>query len=277
MNRAPAPRDTWWNDHQRKCGGTFTKIKEPEKPTKKSKSESTSKNEKGSKVLKTKNVDGKDSITNWFPKKNETTTKEANKINKQSSASKTSRNVGSSTITTSSKKDHVISNNNEVFQSSSDNSSSNIYGFKMSANEKSSVPAASFSGAGQTIGKLNNNGQNREGFLQRLEKNMRSKETSNDKINVNRTGRNSVTESQHNINTGLPNRFNHANQRLLNESKTKNLSKNVDSTLYTGGSGVIHISDEEDIDAGGVLIDCPACPAKVAEHELNAHLDICLK
>lgn len=30
MNRAPSPRDTWWTDHQRTCGGTYTKIKEPE-------------------------------------------------------------------------------------------------------------------------------------------------------------------------------------------------------------------------------------------------------
>lgn len=37
MNRAPGPKDFWWEDHQRNCGGTFIKIKEPEprvKPTK---------------------------------------------------------------------------------------------------------------------------------------------------------------------------------------------------------------------------------------------------
>ena len=30
MNRAPSKNDTWWSDHQRNCGGTYTKIKEPE-------------------------------------------------------------------------------------------------------------------------------------------------------------------------------------------------------------------------------------------------------
>ena len=30
MNRAPSSRDPWWADHQRTCGGTYTKIKEPE-------------------------------------------------------------------------------------------------------------------------------------------------------------------------------------------------------------------------------------------------------
>ncbi|OQS03606.1 hypothetical protein THRCLA_04072 [Thraustotheca clavata] len=30
MNRPPGPRDPWWNDHVSKCGGIYTKIKEPE-------------------------------------------------------------------------------------------------------------------------------------------------------------------------------------------------------------------------------------------------------
>ena len=30
MNRAPSPRDPWWSQHQRSCGGTYEKIKEPE-------------------------------------------------------------------------------------------------------------------------------------------------------------------------------------------------------------------------------------------------------
>ena len=30
-NRAPGPNDQWWGQHMRNCGGTFMKIKEPEK------------------------------------------------------------------------------------------------------------------------------------------------------------------------------------------------------------------------------------------------------
>ena len=30
MNRAPSKNDTWWAEHQRTCGGTYTKIREPE-------------------------------------------------------------------------------------------------------------------------------------------------------------------------------------------------------------------------------------------------------
>uniref|UniRef100_A0A8C6ULP1 DNA-dependent metalloprotease SPRTN n=1 Tax=Neogobius melanostomus TaxID=47308 RepID=A0A8C6ULP1_9GOBI len=30
MNRAPSHLDPWWEDHRRTCGGTYTKVKEPE-------------------------------------------------------------------------------------------------------------------------------------------------------------------------------------------------------------------------------------------------------
>lgn len=33
-NRAPSKNDLWWNEHQRTCGGTFIKVKEPEKKKK---------------------------------------------------------------------------------------------------------------------------------------------------------------------------------------------------------------------------------------------------
>ncbi|KFD72285.1 hypothetical protein M514_01306, partial [Trichuris suis] len=31
MNRAPGPNDYWWKNHMETCGGTFVKVKEPEK------------------------------------------------------------------------------------------------------------------------------------------------------------------------------------------------------------------------------------------------------
>ncbi|NXN87149.1 SPRTN protein, partial [Bombycilla garrulus] len=37
MNRAPSAHDFWWDEHQRTCGGTFMKVKEPEKFSEKSK------------------------------------------------------------------------------------------------------------------------------------------------------------------------------------------------------------------------------------------------
>ncbi|KAM7027583.1 DNA-dependent metalloprotease SPRTN [Passerculus sandwichensis] len=37
MNRAPSAHDFWWDEHQKTCGGTFTKVKEPDKFSEKSK------------------------------------------------------------------------------------------------------------------------------------------------------------------------------------------------------------------------------------------------
>ncbi|KAM4632791.1 DNA-dependent metalloprotease SPRTN [Polymixia lowei] len=39
MNRAPSSLDPWWADHQRSCGGTYTKVKEPEGYRKKGKAD----------------------------------------------------------------------------------------------------------------------------------------------------------------------------------------------------------------------------------------------
>ena len=50
MNRAPSKNDIWWAEHQRTCGGTYTKIKEPEgygKKKTKGEKEEKSKGEKG--------------------------------------------------------------------------------------------------------------------------------------------------------------------------------------------------------------------------------------
>uniref|UniRef100_UPI003AAEE435 DNA-dependent metalloprotease SPRTN n=1 Tax=Centroberyx gerrardi TaxID=166262 RepID=UPI003AAEE435 len=41
MNRAPSAQDPWWADHQRTCGGTYTKVKEPEGYGKKGKKDGT--------------------------------------------------------------------------------------------------------------------------------------------------------------------------------------------------------------------------------------------
>ncbi|NWX51352.1 SPRTN protein, partial [Steatornis caripensis] len=42
MNRPPSARDFWWAEHQETCGGTFTKVKEPENYSQKSKEKTQS-------------------------------------------------------------------------------------------------------------------------------------------------------------------------------------------------------------------------------------------
>jgi hypothetical protein len=38
MNRPPSPKDWWWDEHMRSCGGSYTKIKEPPSKEKQKKS-----------------------------------------------------------------------------------------------------------------------------------------------------------------------------------------------------------------------------------------------
>ncbi|XP_067097946.1 DNA-dependent metalloprotease SPRTN [Osmerus mordax] len=56
MNRAPSSLDPWWGGHQSSCGGTYTKVKEPEGYGKKGKAKGEGSKEKG----KTKGEGSKD-------------------------------------------------------------------------------------------------------------------------------------------------------------------------------------------------------------------------
>ncbi|XP_047243892.1 DNA-dependent metalloprotease SPRTN isoform X1 [Girardinichthys multiradiatus] len=70
MNRAPSSQDPWWEDHQRTCGGTYTKVKEPEGYGKKNKKETkaSEKNIVGNgKLSKTGKGSGSQDIRNVIP------------------------------------------------------------------------------------------------------------------------------------------------------------------------------------------------------------------
>ncbi|NWS71960.1 SPRTN protein, partial [Crotophaga sulcirostris] len=65
MNRAPSARDFWWAEHQEKCGGTFTKVKEPEKSSAKSKEKTQPAklpNSKSTNKVKTQTRDMQDQV-----------------------------------------------------------------------------------------------------------------------------------------------------------------------------------------------------------------------
>ncbi len=57
MNRAPSSRDVWWAEHQRTCGGTFVKTREPEGYGKKGKNGGESKGKAGGKATSSGNRD----------------------------------------------------------------------------------------------------------------------------------------------------------------------------------------------------------------------------
>ena len=55
MNRAPSSRDPWWQNHQKTCGGTYHKVREPEDYGKKNGKKVGTSNSKNDKV-KTRNI-----------------------------------------------------------------------------------------------------------------------------------------------------------------------------------------------------------------------------
>ncbi|KAL5009217.1 hypothetical protein ScPMuIL_014798 [Solemya velum] len=57
MNRAPSPRDTWWSEHMRTCGGTYTKVKEPDNYKKKGKKDTDQTLKKSTDNISNKNMD----------------------------------------------------------------------------------------------------------------------------------------------------------------------------------------------------------------------------
>lgn len=67
MNRAPSSLDPWWEDHRRTCGGTYTKVKEPEGYGKKGKKDGKSLEKKGPGNGKPLNTTGLQDIRNIIP------------------------------------------------------------------------------------------------------------------------------------------------------------------------------------------------------------------
>ncbi|XP_056437286.1 DNA-dependent metalloprotease SPRTN [Gadus chalcogrammus] len=63
MNRAPSANDPWWGDHQRTCGGTYNKVKEPEGYGKKKGKAESGKAQSG----KDKMAEGKKPVGNAKP------------------------------------------------------------------------------------------------------------------------------------------------------------------------------------------------------------------
>ncbi|XP_044024836.1 DNA-dependent metalloprotease SPRTN [Siniperca chuatsi] len=70
MNRAPSALDPWWEDHKRTCGGTYTKVKEPEGYGKKGKKDGKTSEKKASgngKPSSTTTGSGSQDIRNIIP------------------------------------------------------------------------------------------------------------------------------------------------------------------------------------------------------------------
>lgn len=299
MNRAPSPRDTWWSVHQQKCGGTFTKIKEPEGyGQKKKKGGNISSEEKEeSKIDNNRNnsiTKHVKPITNWFSttgncvntdsqiKNNDMLKKDSFFNNKYTHSNFKSFNGACS--------------GEETFAVSAENASSNIHGFKMSARKKEIPPANIFKGSGRTLKSsstitqkpLHENNiniknsdiiKNREKFLKRLESNFN--ESSNKRIKLDLNEKQKTIASDISVrkridvasgSAHIVRKNNHAERNLAADRTTARKL----SVIEISNSEVIHVDDCRDDVEKVNLVDCPACPVKIPIDKLNEHLDHCL-
>ena len=296
MNRAPSPRDTWWSMHQQKCGGTFTKIKDPEGYGQKKKKggniSSEEKEENKNDNNRNNTTKNTKPITNWFSKivssaNTDSQMKNNDLLKKDSFFNNkyTHSNVKSFNGTCSGE---------ETFAISSENASSNIRGFKMSARKKEIPSPNIFKGSGRTLNSSSTKTQkplhenkinvknsevikNREKFLKRLESNF--SESSNKRIKLD------SNEKQKNITSDISVRkridVTSGSLRIVRKNDDAEINLVANRTTATKSSVIkisnfIHVDDCRDDVEKVNLVDCPACPVKIPMDKLNEHLDHCL-
>ena len=295
MNRAPSPRDTWWSMHQQKCGGTFTKIKEPEGYGQKKKkggnifSEEKEENKNDNNKNNSITRDTKP-ITNWFSK----TGNNANTYSqmKNNHLLKKDSFFNNKYTHSNVKSFNGACSGEQTFAVSSENASSNIHGFKMSARKKEIPPPNIFKGSGRTLNSSSTKTQkplhenninvknsdiinNREKFLKRLESSFNQSSNKRIKLDSNEKQKNIASDisvrKRIDVTSGSAYivRKNNAERNVIANRTTKS------SVIQISNTEVIHVDDCRDVEKVD-LVDCPACPMKIPMDKLNEHLDHCL-
>lgn len=251
-NRAPGPSDYWFEDHRRKCGGTFIKIAEPEK--------------KGKKNQVTKSKPNQNEITKYI---NNNTKTINNNVPK--SVLKDSNNIPIKTgLKTNSSNTIVITKKGSLFH------------------PKVNKPIAVFSGKGQTVdtGRPISNSMDVTEIVRNIWANKQLVTGTNKRPEPAKTAM-PVRKTIGANNVSNPKK--HKGDFHGNSPPTK--VKKIDDYFKTTASNVLKdvygedfkITQLNDSKLFGVttntqvkLVDCPICNTKVSDKVINRHLDECL-
>jgi hypothetical protein len=68
MNRAPSPKDFWWEEHRLSCGGSYTKIKSPPPKPKAEKKKGVGQRKKNLKAKERSEIEEDFDIRSFFKK-----------------------------------------------------------------------------------------------------------------------------------------------------------------------------------------------------------------
>ncbi|KAL4710675.1 hypothetical protein ACJJTC_003311 [Scirpophaga incertulas] len=248
-NRTPGPSDYWWSRHKKTCGGSFIKIKEPEKPDRKTKIP----------VTKTKG-----DITKYLTNNN----------NKQITNNNT-KNVSRKTMTS------TINNINPSIQTN--DRKTNVVVTKSLHKDSSLVQI--FTDKVQTIDNkrrrnstsvtetVRNVWVNKQ--LPSLNQKPIQEKTSNTNQHIINTSK-VVKPSKHKATENPPNSPSSKLKKIDDYFKTTatTLLKEVygkDFVLAESNNKMIAIKQQNQN-----FVDCPICSEKVDSNEINRHLDECL-
>ncbi|KAF9418354.1 hypothetical protein HW555_004784 [Spodoptera exigua] len=266
MNRAPGPNDFWWEDHKRKCGGTFIKIKEPEKKAR----------GKAAPVSKP-NAD----ITKYITSNIKTINNIPNTTNSNSSSKpvlKDSSNTkGHTNIRSNSSSTLVVSKKGVVFNPTSG---------KPPAKPVPPVPL--FTGSGQTITGRSQTNDNVTETVRNIWANKQIPLKPNTSPILQKTTKVVDTGTSSNKDSNkvvdLNTKKHKADTNIEPPAKIKKISDHVNATsilkdLYGDDYKLTQSNDSKKLIAVNVKVDlvaCPICNAKFSNEEINKHLDECL-
>lgn len=267
MNRAPSPRDPWWADHQRTCGGTYTKIKEPENyGAKKTKSKGAGRSdfETGT-SHRTGNVPGgKDSGT--LPKLFKRKTRESGI---ESSNSESDHDTGKERKIDS--LDKASSITGEVIKAKSSEAGSSRW----------TADVVPFSGLGRTLGSSSVAQAGSEILSsQRDPKKNRKEKTDREKMPVITIKTPSPSKPKKNLPPTLT--IVEAFQRTKDKGKhCKNKDDDTRKSPLMGSKWKpIELGDSpavRQVVVSSESVCCPVCRTLVLNSEINQHLDSCLE
>lgn len=254
-NRAPGPTDYWWKDHQRKCGGTFVKFKEPENFGKKK--PAPSKPSPGD-ITKYINTTATDKVS-------KPVLKDSNNIPVKSNLITKNNNRGTNVVTIS----NIVKNPQVV---------------------KSPVVTSPFSGKGQTIsGKSKTKS---EDVLETVRNIWANKQSGLPTLPDKDIRKNLVPKGNSIVVTANKNK-NKADNPFSNILSPPSKIRKIDDYFKSTANSLLkdlygqefEIKETNTncnnkrfsvvpVDAN--LIDCPVCNKKIRCEEINRHLDECL-
>ncbi|XP_072265533.1 DNA-dependent metalloprotease SPRTN [Pyxicephalus adspersus] len=275
MNRAPSKHDPWWADHQRTCGGTFIKIKEPEATSHKDKKKKENVSESQAKSITKEKPEGVD-IRTIIPFSG-----------KGYKLGESSQSVGSDRV------QKAIPSSPEVSKPVPKNPINGILNYTTTISNKtqSNMPSSKgpkisvantkmFVSVGGSPVKLPSNSRNKASTMttSNISGNASQKRISSEMLT---SPQSTPSTSRETSSEGLYGRA-PKRPKVDGSQDIKHFFHNVSGVSSSGNKPATNVPfnqqrpSNETSSSSQKKVNCPVCKAEVPEAEINDHLDTCL-